>query len=112
MDSVDCNVEICVLVDRCSSVDSQHKVVHWSVASLPLNSPRRARNSFLSSSTRFLPCSMKASNLTVKSAIRFRKSSKLKSTVGNCVKGLSEYDMGAFCDCDPRKDEVLIEKAD
>jgi len=56
---------------------------------------------------------MKASNFTVKSAIRLRKSSKLKSTVGNCVSGLSEYDRSAIvvgCECDARNEEVLVEK--
>ena len=53
---------------------------------------------------------MKASNLAVNSAIRLRRSSKLKSTDGNCVSELSEYDMaGAICDCDARNDDVLVE---
>ena len=56
---------------------------------------------------------MNASNLTVNSAMRFRRSSKLKSTDGSCVSGLSEYDMaGAVCDRDARKDEVLVENDD
>jgi hypothetical protein len=76
---------------------------------LPFNSPSRARNSFLSSSTLFLPFSINASNLSVKSAMRLRRSSKLKSTDGSCVSGLSEYDMlAAGFDCDVRSDEVLV----
>lgn len=44
--------------------------------------------------------------------MRFRKSSKLKSTAGSCVSGLSEYDMAAaFWDCEARKEEVLVENA-
>lgn len=43
--------------------------------------------------------------------MRFRKSSKLKSTAGSWVSGLSEYDMVAFWDCDARKEEVLVENA-
>ena len=74
----------------------------------------RALYSFRSSKTRFLPRSMKASNLTVNSAMRRRRSSKGMSAVGSWVSGLSEYEMGANCDCDweARSDEVDVEKAD
>src|ERR1700733_104581 len=77
---------------------------------IPLNSPNRPRNSFLSSSTLLRPFSINASNLTVNAFMRWRKSSKLKSTCGSCVSALSEYegDLGPFCDA--RKEEVLVEK--
>ena len=52
---------------------------------------------------------MNASNLTVKAAMRWRRSSKLKSTEGSCVNGLSVYEYeGVACDCDARKEEVLF----
>ncbi len=53
---------------------------------------------------------MNASNLRVKSVMRLRRSSKLKSTVGSCVSGLSEYDIVPFCDCDGWNEDVLVEK--
>jgi hypothetical protein len=47
----------------------------------------------------------------VKSAMRFRRSSKLKSTDGSCVSGLSAYDIGgALWDCEVRNEDVLAEK--
>lgn len=106
-----------MLVERCSSVSlaCQPLCIHKEpdvvlLSSLPFNSPRRARNSFLSSSTRFLPRSINASNLIVNSAMRLRRSSKLKSTDGSWVSGLSEYDMaGVVCDCDARNEDVLAE---
>ncbi len=52
---------------------------------------------------------MNASNLRVKSVMRLRRSSKLKSTVGSCVSGLSEYDIVPFCDCDGWNEDVLVE---
>lgn len=80
---------------------------------VPLNSPNRPRNSFRSSSTLFRPFSINASNFTVKAVMRWRKSSKLNSTRGSCVSGLSEYagDIGAAdWDCEVRKEDVLAEK--
>ena len=62
------------------------------VVYIPPSSPNRPRNSLRSSSTRFLPFSMNASNLTVNAAMRWRKSSKLKSTDGSCVNVLSVYE--------------------
>lgn len=54
---------------------------------------------------------MKASNLTVNAAMRCRRSSKLKSTEGSCVDGSSEYEWaGVACDCDARKEDVLLAK--
>jgi hypothetical protein len=56
---------------------------------------------------------MNASNLIVKSDMRFRKSSKLKSTEGSWVRGVSEYDMlGAACDCEARNEDVLVENCE
>lgn len=55
---------------------------------------------------------MNASNLAVKSDIRLRKSSKLKSIAGSCVRALSEYEKllaGFACDCDVRKEAVLTD---
>jgi len=45
--------------------------------------------------------------------MRCRKSSKLKSTDGSCVAGLSEYEhVVAVWDCEARNEEVLAEKAE
>jgi hypothetical protein len=76
---------------------------------IPPSSANLPRNSLRSSKTRFLPFSMNASNWTVKAAMRWRRSSKLKSTEGSCVNGLSVYEYeGVACDCEARKEDVLF----
>lgn len=79
---------------------------------LPFNSLNLALNSFLSSSTRFRPFSMKASNFEVNSAMRRRKSSNGMSTAGSCMSDESAYEIGACWDCDVRNEEVDVEKAE
>lgn len=64
------------------------------------------RNWFLSSNTRFLPFSMTLSNLAVKRAMRFLRSSKPKFMFGSesAIDGASADDIGG--------DMVLVRSAD
>jgi hypothetical protein len=63
---------------------------------IPLSSVTFMRNWFLSSNTRFRPCSIKVSNLTVNFAMRSRSSSKPKLILGreSAIDGASAEESG------------------